>query len=83
MLITATVFALAAAPALLIVQERAVPQADERVGHFVHQAMGRLAETLRQTDGYRDFARLLVCAGSATRPASWSSSRWRRSTRRR
>jgi len=42
MLITATVFAFAAAPALLIVQERAVPQANERVGHFVRQAMARL-----------------------------------------
>jgi UMF1 family MFS transporter len=61
MLITATVFALAAAPALLIVQERARPQADERVGHFVRQALGRLAQTLRHLDRYRDFGRLLLC----------------------
>jgi UMF1 family MFS transporter len=61
MLITATVFAFAAAPALLIVKERAVPQADERVGHFVHQAMSRLFDTLRHVDRYRDFARLLLC----------------------
>lgn len=61
MLITAAVFALAAAPALLIVQERARPQEDVRVGHFVHQAMSRLLETLRQVDRFRDFARLLLC----------------------
>jgi UMF1 family MFS transporter len=61
MLITATVFALAAAPALLIVQERAQPLADERVGHFVRQALGRLAQTLRHLDRYRDFGRLLLC----------------------
>jgi MFS transporter, UMF1 family len=61
MLITATVFALAAAPALLIVQERARPQADERVGHFVRQALGRLAQTLRHLERYRDFGRLLLC----------------------
>jgi UMF1 family MFS transporter len=61
MLITATVFALAAAPALLIVQERARPQADEQVGHFVRQALGRLAQTLRHLGRYRDFGRLLLC----------------------
>jgi UMF1 family MFS transporter len=61
MLITAAVFALAAAPALLIVRERAQPQADERVGHFVHQALSRLWQTLRQSRRYRDFARLLAC----------------------
>jgi UMF1 family MFS transporter len=61
MLITAGVFALAAAPALLVVQERARPQADVRVGHFVKQAMSRLLQTLRQTDRFRDFARLLLC----------------------
>jgi UMF1 family MFS transporter len=61
MLITAAVFAFAATPALLIVQERAVPQADERVGHFVHQALGRLAHTLRHIGRFRDFGRLLLC----------------------
>ncbi len=61
MLITAAVFAIAATPALLIVRERAQPQADERVGHFVHQALSRLWQTLRQVDRYRDFARLLAC----------------------
>jgi len=61
MLITAGIFALAAAPALLIVRERAVPQADERVGHFVHQALARLAHTLRHIGRYRDFAWLLLC----------------------
>ena len=38
-----------------------MPQADERVGHFVHQALGRLFDTLRHIDRYRDFARLLLC----------------------
>jgi UMF1 family MFS transporter len=61
MLITAGVFAIAASPALLIVRERAQPQADERVGHFVHQALSRLWQTLRQVDRYRDFTRLLAC----------------------
>jgi UMF1 family MFS transporter len=61
MMITAIVFAVAAAPALLIVRERARPQADERVGHFVHQAMARLGHTLRHIGRFRDFAWLLVC----------------------
>ncbi len=61
MLITAGIFALAATPALLIVQERARPQADVRVGHFARQAMGRLLDTLRHIDRFRDFARLLLC----------------------
>jgi UMF1 family MFS transporter len=61
MLITAGVFAFAAAPTLLIVRERARPQEDVRVGHFVKQAMSRLLQTLRQIDRFRDFARLLLC----------------------
>jgi len=61
MLITAGVFALAATPALLIVQERARPQEDVRVGHFARQAMARLLDTLRHIDRFRDFARLLLC----------------------
>jgi UMF1 family MFS transporter len=61
MLITAGVFALAATPALLIVQERAWPQEDVRVGHFARQAMARLLATLRHIDRFRDFARLLLC----------------------
>jgi UMF1 family MFS transporter len=61
MLITASVFALAALPTLLVVRERAVPQADERVGHFVVQSLARLVQTLRQADRYRDFMRLLLC----------------------
>jgi len=61
MLITAGIFALAATPALLIVQERAQPQDDLRVGHFARQAVARLLETLRHIDRFRDFARLLLC----------------------
>ena len=61
MLITAGIFALAATPALLIVQERSRPQADVRVGHFARQAMARLLDTLRHIDRFRDFARLLLC----------------------
>jgi len=61
MLITAAVFALAAAPALLIVRERAQPQANEHVGHFVQQAMSRLGQTLRHVGRFRDFAWLLLC----------------------
>ena len=61
MLITAAVFALAAAPALLIVQERARPQEDVRVGHFARQALSRLLDTLRHVDRFTDFARLLLC----------------------
>jgi UMF1 family MFS transporter len=61
MLITATIFALAALPALLFLRERAQPQAGAEVGSFVHQSLGRLLVTLRQLDRYRDFARLLVC----------------------
>jgi UMF1 family MFS transporter len=61
MLITATVFALAATPTLLIVRERAVAQTGAQVGHFVRQSLERLADTLRHVDRYRDFALLLVC----------------------
>jgi len=61
MLITAGIFALAATPALLIVQERSRAQADVRVGHFARQAMARLLDTLRHIDRFRDFARLLLC----------------------
>jgi UMF1 family MFS transporter len=61
MLITATVFAFAAAPTLLILRERAVPQADVGIGHFVRQSSARLLHTLRHIDRYRDFGRLLAC----------------------
>jgi UMF1 family MFS transporter len=61
MLITAGIFALAAAPTLLILQERARPQEDVRVGHFVGQAMKRLLQTLRHIERFRDFAGLLLC----------------------
>lgn len=61
MLITAGIFAAAAAPTLLIVRERAVAQADVTVRHFVRQSMQRLSQTLRQRERYRDFIRLLAC----------------------
>jgi MFS transporter, UMF1 family len=61
MLITAGVFALAAAPTLLWLRERARPQVDVQVGHFVAHSIRRLAHTLRHLGTYRDFARLLVC----------------------
>jgi UMF1 family MFS transporter len=61
MLITAAIFALAATPALLIVKERARPQADAKVGHFTRQALLRLLDTLRHAGRFIDFARLLLC----------------------
>jgi UMF1 family MFS transporter len=61
MLITAAVFALAATPTLLVLRERAVPQADARIGHFVRQSTARLAGTLKHLGSFRDFGRLLVC----------------------
>lgn len=61
MLITAAVFALAAAPTLLWLRERAQPQVDVSVGHFVVNSIERLAHTLRHLGRYKDFARLLAC----------------------
>lgn len=61
MLITATVFALAALPALTILRERAQPQTQ---GSFdlVRSSVSRLASTLKHVGLYRDFARLLLCS---------------------
>ncbi len=61
MLITAGVFAIAATPTLLWLRERATPQEDRQVGHFVKQSLSRLAHTFRHIGAFRDFARLLVC----------------------
>lgn len=61
MLITASVFAIAATPTLLWLRERAIAQEDRQVGHFVRQSLARLAHTVRHIGEYRDFARLLVC----------------------
>jgi MFS transporter, UMF1 family len=61
MLITAAVFALAAAPTLLWLRERARPQVDVAVGHFLSRSFARLAHTLKHIGHHRDFARLLVC----------------------
>jgi len=62
MIITALVFAVAASPALVILRERATPQAGARVGRVVQQTLARLAQTLRHIGRYRDFGWLLLCA---------------------
>jgi UMF1 family MFS transporter len=54
MLITAAMFMLAALPTLLVLRERAVPQA-------VASAFARLADTARHARRYRDLARFLAC----------------------
>jgi MFS transporter, UMF1 family len=57
MLITAVVFALAAAPTFLFLKERAVPHPN------VHatSAWARVLETLRAAERYRDLRKFLVC----------------------
>jgi len=60
MLITAGMFALAALPTLLVLRERAVPQAGTGRG-AVAGAFARLADTARHARRYRDLARFLVC----------------------
>ncbi len=61
MLIVAAVFALASAPTLAILKERAVPQAGADVTGYAMASLGRLWQTLRQARRYRDFAALLAC----------------------
>lgn len=61
MLIVAGVFALAAIPTLLIMKERAQPQAGAAVGGYVVASLQRLWHTLREARRYRDFAALLAC----------------------
>jgi MFS transporter, UMF1 family len=77
MLITAAVFALAAAPTLLWLRERARPQVDVAVGHFLSRSFARLAHTLKHIGHHRDCS----CAGCSTRRAWPSSLRWPRFTR--
>ncbi len=61
MLIVAAVFALASAPTLVILKERAVPQAGADVTGYAMASLRRLWQTLRQARRYRDFAALLAC----------------------
>jgi UMF1 family MFS transporter len=61
MLITAAVFALAAAPTFLVLRERATPQAQGEVTDVVRESWGRLWHTLSHVTRYRDFAVLLAC----------------------
>ncbi len=61
MLITAAVFALAAAPMFLIVRERAVARADVSVRNFLADSAQRMWRTLRHISAHRDFGWLLVC----------------------
>ena len=55
MLITAVVFALAAAPTFLFLKERALPHPQ------AGSAWARVLETLREAERYRDLRRFLVC----------------------
>lgn len=60
MLITAGLFLLASLPTLLVLTERAVPQAAPGPG-LVAEAFGRVGDTLRHAARYRDLARFLAC----------------------
>ncbi len=64
LLITAVVFALAAAPTLVWLRERAVPQPGAAARFAVRDAWARLWNTLRQVRRYRDFGVLLLCGAS-------------------
>lgn len=61
MLITAVVFALAAAPMFLIVRERALPRAGVTVTNFLAESTQRMWHTLRNIGAHRDFGWLMVC----------------------
>ena len=61
MLITAAVFALAAAPMFLMVRERAVPRTGTTVTNFLAESTQRLWHTLRHIGEHRDFGWLMVC----------------------
>lgn len=60
MLIVAAVFALAAAPTLAWLGERAAPQSASLSGHL-RESWQRLVATLAHARRYRDFMRLLAC----------------------
>ena len=60
MLITATLFAVAAAPTFVLLRERAEPQrADSR--NLLRESWVRLAHTIRHVSRFRDLATLLGC----------------------
>lgn len=61
MLITAALFALAAAPMFAMVRERAVPRIGVAVGNVVGESTRRMWHTLRHIGAYRDFGWLMVC----------------------
>jgi len=61
MLITAAVFALAAAPMFLFVQERAAPRTGVTVTNFIAESTQRMWQTLRHIHVHRDFGWLMVC----------------------
>jgi UMF1 family MFS transporter len=60
LLITGALFLLAALPTLLLLRERAIPQAPTATG-LVGQTASRLARTWREASRYLDFRRLLGC----------------------
>lgn len=61
MLITAAVFALAAAPMFLFVRERAVPRTGVTVTNSIVESSRQTWQTLTQMHRYRDFGWLMVC----------------------
>jgi UMF1 family MFS transporter len=61
MLITAAVFALAAAPMFLFVRERAVPRTGATVTNSIVESSRQTWQTLTQIHRYRDFGWLMVC----------------------
>lgn len=58
-LITAAIFAFAALPAILLLKERAEPQAHE--GGLVSAAFARFAQTLKEASHFRDLRNFLLC----------------------
>jgi UMF1 family MFS transporter len=61
MLITAALFALAAAPMFVMVKERAVPRTGVTVGNVVGESTRRMWHTLRHIGAHRDFGWLMAC----------------------
>ncbi len=59
-LIIAALFALAAAPTFIWLQERAQPHERQSLGGYIGIGFRRLGETLRHARHYRDFLRFLV-----------------------
>jgi len=61
LLITAAMFALAAAPTFLLLKERAQPQAHLAGKGAFTESLARLRQTLSHARRYRDLAQFLVC----------------------